>query len=414
MGEGQFRTDKKYIGAEDRNPGKVKVWDKVKNALFPSHDPEEDQASAWNQVARKEAGVEMPKEPAKVNQAEEGMKSARENLEKSGKSPTVEGKGKENFERNEKELETKLPRHETQEGKMNPSSEWGFGEKEKIEEATPEQETEIETEVTSAPPSVGNAFETKDPKDAKEALVEYAISKGIASVDKNGNIKYKTTAKSVGSQIGNVLSALLTIATGGAIPPVNFYKMTGAEGEDKARQEAFAKMMNNIADYTGRAVGAGEFDKNLSNETARSVGEKEVAVSGGEREKDLEIRNTIKAMMQSNANAKDYGKFMSDLSVSEVPRMVKAMDESGIPLKHIIESINATRGLWSPSWAQQLEFGLKNAKTVGDVVNTWKDVFSKKLPSAKEQGKTVINVGGDQSRSLAEIAAYSNGRWSFR
>ena len=73
-----------------------KFLQKAKEYMFPSHDPEENQAAAINQAAKKEAGVELPEkpEPAKVNQAAEGMKAARENLADKGKSPIEEGKGK--------------------------------------------------------------------------------------------------------------------------------------------------------------------------------------------------------------------------------------------------------------------------------------------------------------------------------
>ena len=339
-----------------------KFLQKAREFMFPSHDPEENQATAINQAAKKEAGIELPEkpEPAKVNQAEEGMKAARENLADKGKSPIEEGKGKETFEKADKEI---APRHESV----------GIAPKmheEKPKEAEPEKPTEpvednSEKEVDE---EVGNdkevsaAIESKDPVEAKEALINYLTKKGLVKISDNGTIDFgrlKQTKGSIFSRIGTVASMLLAVATGGAIPPINFYKLSGMEDEDKKRQELYQNLMDNLAETAGQ-VGSIKEKAAQSPDIAEKAGEFEYKQSGAYAKDMQSLKNTIETMRESNANAKDYAQAMIEMNARSPQALRDYLTESGLSKDEYINLKNILdKGYWTTAelqkWGQRLE-----------------------------------------------------------
>ena len=328
-----------------------KYLKKAKETLFPSHNPDEDQATAINQAAKKEAGVEIPKEPAKVNQAEEGMKAARENLASKGKSPIEEGKGKENFEKVDKKV---APRHES-EG-IAPE----MYEEKSIDTLTPEQDKEVDDDI-NAIDGGAEAMETKDPNAAKEAMLNYLSKNNLVKINENGTIDFgrlKQTPGSIFSRIGTVLSALLAVATGGAIPPVNFYRLSGMEAEDTERQKLFGNLMNELAKTSGE-IGATKEKATQSIEEAERAGEYEFA-KGAKAQMMQQMTNELQMMKAQNVNSKDLAKYMANLQADQIPMLKDAWEKAGLTKEQAIDIINANAGIWNPATLQKTKaaFGI--------------------------------------------------------
>lgn len=223
------------------------------------------------------------------------------------------------------------------------------------------EKDEIEGEITST--TGGTTPET--PKDAKETLLNYATKNGLVTINEDGTLdfaKLKTTPKSVISRIGSVLSALLTMASGGAIPPVNFYKLSNAEQEDQARLKLYDDLMNNIAKEQG-AVESDKVRAGQSKEEAEEAGYNRFMASGEGARMQKELDATLEKMAASTEGQKDLAEFMAKVSANQVPYMYRAMRDSGMTEKQIRDTVRAFSGNL-PSWTEYLKIGTGAIKDV--------------------------------------------------
>lgn len=112
---------------------------------------------------------------------------------------------------------------------------------------------------------------------------------GLFEFTEDGKVKFKgiettkPTARENISRLFTVLSIAATIATGGALPPLNFMKLTGAD-EDKENRDLqrrqYEQFMNNISNKLGDALAGTIKSKSLSKDTSEGIGETEYDTSG--------------------------------------------------------------------------------------------------------------------------------------
>lgn len=234
-----------------------------------------------------------------------------------------------------------------------------------IEAFDDNEKADIEDEITTT--TGGTTPET--PTDAKRTLLDYATKNGLVTINEDGTIdfaKLKTTPKSVISRIGSVLSALLTMASGGAIPPVNFYKLSNAEQEDQARLKLYDDLMNNIAKEQG-AVESDKVRAGQSKEEAEEAGYNRFMASGEGARMQKELDATLEKMAVSTEGQKDLANFMAKVSANQVPYMYRAMRDSGMTEKQIRDTVRAFSGNL-PSWTEYLKLGTGVAKDVAGAV----------------------------------------------
>ena len=227
------------------------------------------------------------------------------------------------------------------------------------------EKAEIENEIAS----VSGEAAPETPEQAKKTLLEYATSQGLVTIGEDGKIdfaKLKMTPKSVISKIGSVLSALLTMASGGAIPPINFYKLSNAEQEDQARVKLYEDLMNNIAAEKG-AVEADTVRAGQDVTEAEAAGYNRFMASGEGARMKKELDTTLAKMATSNEQQKDLAQFMAKVSANQVPYMYQAMRDAGLTEKQIRDTVRAFGGNL-PSWTEYLKLGTGAAKDVAGVV----------------------------------------------
>jgi len=227
------------------------------------------------------------------------------------------------------------------------------------------EKTEIENEIAS----VSGEAAPETPEQAKETLLDYAKKQGLVTIDENGKIdfaKLKMTPKSVISKIGSVLSALLTMASGGAIPPINFYKLSNAEQEDQARIKLYDDLMNNIAAEKG-AVESDKVRAEQDKKTAEAAGENRFAADKEKARMQQALDNEMQRLAYSTNQQKDLANFMAKVDAKKVPYMYEAMRESGMTEKQIRDTVRAYAGSL-PGWTEYLKLGTGVAKDVAGVV----------------------------------------------
>lgn len=122
----------------------------------------------------------------------------------------------------------------------------------------------------------------------KDVMKQFQDS-GLFEFTEDGKVKFKgiettkPTARENISRLFTVLSIAATIATGGALPPLNFMKLTGAE-EDKENRDLqrrqYEQFMNNISNKLGDALAGTIKSKGLSKDTKEDIGETEHTTSG--------------------------------------------------------------------------------------------------------------------------------------
>lgn len=241
---------------------------------------------------------------------------------------------------------------------------------------TTDDEKDFEEEV-GKDEEVTKALETKDPNSAKEATLNYLMKKGLVKINDDGSIDFgrlKQTPSSIFSRIGTVISALLAVMTGGAIPPVNFYKLSGMEDEDKKRQELYQNLMDNLAETAGQ-VGSIKEKAAQSPETAEKAGAYDYKASGAYAKDMQSLRNTIETMRESNANAKDYAQAMIEMNARSPQALRDYLTESGLTKEEYINLKNILdKGFWTTAdlqkWGQRLDNIGKGIGAAGNVVGT--------------------------------------------
>lgn len=210
----------------------------------------------------------------------------------------------------------------------------------------------------------------KTPEEAKKTLLDYAVEKKLVTIDEDGNIDFarlKMTPKSVLSRIGSVLSALLTVASGGAIPPINFYELTNSKQEDEARVKLYTDLMDNIAKEKGQISADTERAKQDTEEAARAGYNRFMSSQEGARmQKDLE--NTLVKMATSTNQQKDLSDFMAKVSAKQVPYMYQAMLDSGLTEKQIRETVRANAGSL-PGWTEYVNMGTNAVGAIGGLIH---------------------------------------------
>lgn len=130
---------------------------------------------------------------------------------------------------------------------------------------------------------------------------------GLFEFTEDGKVKFKgiettkpTTRENI-SRLFTVLSIAATIATGGALPPLNFMKLTGAE-EDKENRDLqrkqYEQFMNNISNKLGDALAGTIKSKSLTKDTSEGIGETEYSTSGAKAaaKDNQEFQEKIKGM----------------------------------------------------------------------------------------------------------------------
>ena len=130
---------------------------------------------------------------------------------------------------------------------------------------------------------------------------------GLFEFTEDGKVKFKgiettkpTTRENI-SRLFTVLSIAATIATGGALPPLNFMKLTGAD-EDKENRDLqrrqYEQFMNNISNKLGDTLAGTIKSKSLSKDTAEKIGKIEYATSGAKAatKDNQEFQEKIKGM----------------------------------------------------------------------------------------------------------------------
>lgn len=226
------------------------------------------------------------------------------------------------------------------------------------------EKADIENEITNIS---GTTPET--PEQAKETLLDYAKKQGLVTIDENGKIdfaKLKMTPKSVISKIGSVLSALLTMASGGAIPPINFYKLSNAEQEDQARMKLYDDLMNNIAKEKG-AIESDTVRAEQDKKTAEAAGENRFAADKEKARMKQALDNEMQRLAYSTNQQKDLADFMAKVEAKKVPYMYEAMRDSGMTEKQIRDTVRAYAGSL-PGWTEYLKLGTNVAGTIGGLV----------------------------------------------
>lgn len=130
---------------------------------------------------------------------------------------------------------------------------------------------------------------------------------GLFEFTEDGKVKFKgiettkPTARENISRLFTVLSIAATIATGGALPPLNFMKLTGAD-EDKENRDLqrrqYEQFMNNISSKLGDALAGTIKSKSLSKDTSEGIGKTEYATSGAKAatKDNQEFQEKIKGM----------------------------------------------------------------------------------------------------------------------
>lgn len=262
------------------------------------------------------------------------------------------------------------------------------------QEATPtdDDEADFEEEVGNDE-GVSTALETKDPNDAKEATLNYLTKKGLVKINADGSIDFgrlKQTPSSIFSRVGTVLSALLSVMTGGAIPPVNFYKLSGMEGEDEERKKLYQNLMSKLAETSGQIASTKE-KATQSPEEAEKAGEYDYKASGAYAKDMQGLKNTIETMRESNANAKDYAEYMIEINAKSPKVLKDFLQESGISKEEYINLKNILdKGYWTSAelqkWGQRLDNISKGVGAVSNVVGTAAKVASPAKAAAGAAG----------------------------
>ena len=202
------------------------------------------------------------------------------------------------------------------------------------QEETPKQEdkTNVETEddisqIESSTSETGIDPENEDPDVAKQQgqdLIEEMKKKGLINISEDGKIsfaKLDTGNKPLIMKALTALSVAAAIATGGAIPPINVYKLSGAQEDEEMLRSQYTNMMNQYGSALGKVMAQQDTSRGISKKEQEEIGESSAVLAGDKyRDKlstdsalqlqDNEAKNQLKLMNQGHANQTDMAKLL--------------------------------------------------------------------------------------------------------
>lgn len=270
------------------------------------------------------------------------------------------------------QAEDKLPRHETYEGQVEPPK----TNSELVEQPTTNSDfdknikNEIDgnlgagaTEELKNQNQDGGSLENPNPGTVKAAF-EYFYNQGL--VDDKGRVDlskaYGTGDKA--SLIATVASIFAAIATGGNIPPINFYKLTGSEENVKARRENLKKLQNDLNDIYTNITGV-KAQKDLSKDEAKYAGDIKNLATGEIQKMEKELDIYLSKAANDLEKQKNLVDFMAKVEAKKIPYAVEAMKKAGLSEDDIREFVRANQGQLSSAWQKALGITEMGATAVG-------------------------------------------------
>lgn len=215
---------------------------------------------------------------------------------------------------------------------------------------TPKQIPELKSQVEEM-----GVNESTDPETAKDRLANSLLESGLIRLGRDGRyeaVPYDSKFSSIMRGIGTALSIVLGIASGGVLPPINFYNIRS--DNDLEMKAAHDKMLSNAVDTLNGLVkteAEGSYYENGGKEKAEAAGKYDVATRGGERtfEQQKEIINinfeNAKEMAQfQNDLTKALADYSADINASMLTREIKSLKDSGYSKQEIAEWVQRKHG----------------------------------------------------------------------
>lgn len=228
-----------------------------------------------------------------------------------------------------------------------------------------ENDGESQEEALQAAAGVG-VNPNATPQDAKvqvQDIIKQLQESGLMTI-KDGKVsfaKLQPTTKGTIAKLLTGLSIAATIATGGALPPLNFMKITGADKDEELQMQQYQKFMNNITSKYGDLIAKGS-QASLPGGTNSKLGEAEYQTSGQEAatkgqteaskelaqaenefakdfaayksqldddsyalQRQIDLENELKTMIQAHANQKDLARYLADIDIMKEPQKLAYM-----------------------------------------------------------------------------------------
>lgn len=207
-------------------------------------------------------------------------------------------------------------------------------------------------------------FEEADEEGKKQIAEKFMEDNGLL---KDGKIqKYKMSGSHKLAIVATIATALLSVVSGGTLPVVPFTAFT--KGTEEENQKAYDLALENIEKTYGDLYDTEEKAKE-NPKTALKAGDYEYYSSGTAKKDMQSLQNTIAAMKESNANAKDYAEFMASLTAQQLPLAINAAKDAGISLDEIGRYMKATAG--TTFWDDALNKAGKVANIGGEAAKAF-------------------------------------------
>ena len=204
------------------------------------------------------------------------------------------------------------------------------------------------------------------PQDAQvqvQDIIKQLQESGLMTI-KDGKVsfaKLQPTTKGTIAKLLTGLSIAATIATGGALPPLNFMKITGADKDEELQMQQYQKFMDNITSKYGDLIAKGS-QASLGSDTNSAMGKSEYQTSGQEAavkgqteaskelaksenefakdfaayksqldddsyalQRQIDLENELKTMIQAHANQKDLARYLADIDIMKEPQKLAYM-----------------------------------------------------------------------------------------
>lgn len=228
-----------------------------------------------------------------------------------------------------------------------------------------ENDPDSQAEALQAAEDVG-VNPNSTPQDAQvqvQDIIKQLQESGLMTI-KDGKVsfaKLQPTTKGTIAKLLTGLSIAATIATGGALPPLNFMKITGADKDEELQMQQYQKFMDNITSKYGDLIAKGS-QASLGSDTASAMGKSEYQTSGQEAavkgqteaskelaksenefakdfasyksqldddsyalQRQIDLENELKTMIQAHANQKDLARYLADIDIMKEPQKLAYM-----------------------------------------------------------------------------------------